>query len=149
MTGISHEKKLEFAKQSNYLGLKRLAVYNGKSMTGHGMNSASRFASTCFEWMASMLMMTRSKFRSSATSPMMAVGLFPSPSRSSNLNSWNPPNNCIQRVKSNARQIYVLNNVNNYLIMHATKLSLENTYIYLCIFSILLSRSTFSNDEHS
>lgn len=65
--------------------------YNGKRMTGQGMNSASRFASTCLEWIASMLITTKSKFRSSATSPMMAVGLFPSPSRSSSLYSLNPP----------------------------------------------------------
>lgn len=75
--------------------------YRGKSTTGQGMNSASRFASTCLEWMASMLITTKSRFRSSATSPMMAVDLFPSPSRSSNLNSSNPPINFMMGVKNN------------------------------------------------
>lgn len=75
--------------------------YRGKSMTGQGMNSASRFASTCLEWMASMLITTKSRFRSSATSPMMAVDLFPSPSRSRNLNSSNPPINFMMGVKNN------------------------------------------------
>lgn len=62
-------------------------LHRGKSNTGQGMNSARRFASTCLEWIASMLITTISKFISSAISPIMAVGLLPSPSRSNSLNS--------------------------------------------------------------
>lgn len=77
-------EKTEWMKQKPLPTLKH-ANYNGKSMTGQGMNSASKFASICFVWIASMLITTKSKLRSSATSPMIAVGLLPSPSRSSKL----------------------------------------------------------------
>ena len=64
---------------------------SGNKSTGHGTNSASRLASTCLEWMASMLRTTRSRLRSSATSPTTAAGILPSPNRSKREYSSQPP----------------------------------------------------------
>lgn len=79
-----------------------ILLYNGRSKTGQGMNSARRFASTCLEWMASMLIITISKLISSAISPMIAVGLLPSPSRSKSLYSVNPPDVLPIQIKQSA-----------------------------------------------
>lgn len=88
---IFKEKQTIWLKKHDICRSAPCPCQSGSSRTGQGMNSASKFPSTCFECIASMLSTTKSKFHSSATSPMIAVGFCPSPRRSINLNSENPP----------------------------------------------------------
>lgn len=65
--------------------------YKGSKRTGQGTNSASKLLSMCLACMDSMLSTTKSKFMSSAISPITTAGRLPSPALSINLNSSKPP----------------------------------------------------------
>ena len=74
-----------------------LPSQSGNNSTGQGTNSASKLASMCLEWIDSMLRTTRSRLRSSATSPTTAAGILPSPNRSKRENSSQPPDTSHQK----------------------------------------------------